>query len=109
MTDNELPSAEAAQPVADDTYTDEKGTLWVQPSAYRYAMVCKLLDKYEAAKRAGATLPPQGELREALERIARQRLTDDMTLEQRSDADYEYAYNEIVRQARAALAGRTAG
>ena len=42
----------------------------------------------------------------ALKRIAEQRLTDDMTDEQRSNADYEFGYNEIVRRAREALASK---
>lgn len=38
------PSFEAQ---ADDTYTDEKGTVWERPTAWAYAQVCKARDKWQ--------------------------------------------------------------
>lgn len=44
------------------------------------------------------------ELREALKKIAVQRLTDEMDEEMQDSADYEYAYNEITKSARETIA-----
>jgi hypothetical protein len=100
------PSAEAAQPVADKVAEEARRRY---PGPGQFDLYPRDIENWTDGAIIKGLLYAQGELREALKRIAKQRLTDDMTLEQRSDADYEYAYNEIVRQARAALAGRTAG
>lgn len=39
-------------PVADETYTDDNGTVWTRPTAWAYAQVCKALDKWRAAASA---------------------------------------------------------
>lgn len=43
--------AQASLAAADDTYTDENGTVWERPSAWAYAQVCKARDKWHSKAR----------------------------------------------------------
>ncbi|MGE8688581.1 MAG: hypothetical protein ACN6PJ_15665 [Achromobacter sp.] len=52
-------------PIADETYTDENGTVWTRPTAWAYAQVCKARDKWQAA----ASAPVAGEAQEHYDEV----------------------------------------
>lgn len=67
-------------PVADETYTDENGTVWTRPTAWAYAQVCKARDKWQAA----ASDPVAGEAMQLLRSIREQDYLSD-TMRHRID------------------------